>query len=87
MGSWLIAAIALQLACAFFAAKLDRPAVWLQFILLVPVLGALAFCLSEASRALSALNGTASPAPGHDAAQSGAALGGFGYRGRALATR
>ena len=80
MGYWLIAAIVLQLACAFCAAKLDRPAVWLQFILLVPVLGALAFCLSEASRAFSAVYGAASPAPGHDAARSGAALGGFGYR-------
>ena len=78
MGYWLIAAIALQLACAFCAARLDRPAVWLQCILLVPVLGALAFCAVEAARALSAMNPRPVKADGENL--SGAALGGFGYR-------
>ena len=78
MGYWLIAAIALQLACALCAAKLDRPAVWLQFILLVPFFGALAFCISEVSRHLSAT--VAVPARVPAAKPRAVALGGLGYR-------
>ena len=79
MGFWLIAAIALQLACAFCAARLARPIVWLQVILLVPVLGALAFCGSELLRACGPLARRRTPRQSGKGRDDGA-LGGFGYR-------
>ncbi len=79
MGFWLIAAIALQLACAFCAIKLARPAVWLQIILLIPVFGALAFCWSELQRGYaSAARRPASRQRGNGGQVD--ALGGLGYR-------
>ena len=79
MGYWLIAAIALQLACAFCAAKLARPTVWLQIILLLPVFGALAFCGSEVLRMLSHSAGRPNPRRQRQDRQGGV-LGGIGYR-------
>ena len=80
MGIWLIAAIVLQLACAACAAKLARPAVWLQIILLVPGLGALAFCGYEIARAVSGASGSRRPSRGRRADRPDGALGGLGYR-------
>ena len=80
MGIWLVAAVILQLACAICAAKLGRPTIWLQIILLVPVLGSMAYCGSEAMRAL-AIGGPRRPAS-HRRTGDGAkvALGGLGFQ-------
>ena len=80
MGIWLIAMIVLQLACAFCAARLGRPAVWLQFILLVPGLGALAFCGYEIARAVTSGSGNSAPTPDPLGLRPEGALGGLGYR-------
>lgn len=80
MGFWLIAALALQLACAVSAAMLARPAVWLQIILLVPVFGALAYCAFELIRLRSRAVPSGRPErPAADTRQRGD-LGGLGYR-------
>ena len=79
MGFWLIAAIALQLACAFCAIKLARPTVWLQIILLIPVLGALAFCGFELQQACSRSAARPDPRRPGNGRRDGA-LGGLGYR-------
>lgn len=50
MGFWLFSAVALQVACAFCAAGLGRPAPWLQIILIVPVVGSLVYCAFEFRR-------------------------------------
>ncbi len=80
MGIWLIAAIVLQLACAACAAKLARPAVWLQIILLVPGLGALAFCGYEIARAVTRASNNRAPARDRGESRPENALGGIGYR-------
>lgn len=54
MGMWLTVAIVLQLACAVCAARLRRPAIWLQIVLLVPLFGSLAYCAFEILRATAA---------------------------------
>lgn len=79
MGFWLFSAIVLQLACAICAGKLGRPTVWLQIILLVPVLGSLAYCGYELMRGWSALRlRSASGHPAHSGDPG--ALGWLGYR-------
>ena len=80
MGIWLIAMIVLQLACAFCAAKLGRPAVWLQTILLIPGLGALAFCGYEIARLVTNGPGSRVPARAAVGVRPDGALGGLGYR-------
>ena len=51
MGIWLTAIILSQLACAAFAARFDRPAIWLQIILIIPLFGSFAYCVYEFRRA------------------------------------
>lgn len=79
MGFWLFSAIVLQLACAICAGKLGRPTVWLQIILLVPVLGSLAYCGYELMRGRSIRpRRTSSGRPAFGRERS--ALGWLGYR-------
>lgn len=80
MGKWLFLIILMQLACAVCAARLDRPTIWLQGILLVPLFGSLAYCRFEIMRALRRV-GSSRPADIHSAATPAEAkLGRLGYQ-------
>lgn len=79
MGIWLISAVVLQLACAVCAARLKRPTIWLQIILLVPVFGSLAYCAFEIMKIPPAQPPATMPRhPAYEAANG--ALGSLGYQ-------
>ena len=80
MGIWLFLASVLQLACAIWAAKLDRPAFWLHVILLVPFLGSLAYCGFEINLALARAKAPRLAETSTDAMPAGATLGWLGYQ-------
>lgn len=79
MGFWLFSAILLQLACAICAGKLGRPTVWLQIILLVPVLGSLAYCGYELTRGWS-MRPRRPPSGQPGVGRNSGALGWLGHR-------
>ena len=80
MGIWLFLAIILQLACAIWAAKLERPAFWLDVILLIPLLGSLAYCGFEIRQLLAGASPYRSAEIRTAAAPAGATLGWLGYQ-------
>lgn len=80
MGVWLLSAVVLQLACVFSAARLKRPTIWLQIILLVPVFGSLAYCAFEVMKGPEAKE-PPQPASRHPAYESANGdLGRLGYQ-------